>query len=200
MEELKPVLCVVAGPNGAGKTSTTIQLLHNEWTDDCVYINPDDIAQNMFGDWNSEESVRKAARAATDIRNRCLEEKRNFVFETVFSSDEKLEFLMKAHDEGFFIRLFYICTESPEINVSRVTRRYLEGGHEVPISKIITRYYKSLANAGKAIRFVDRAYVYDNSIENRPPRLLFRTVNGSLFKRYSNATPLWALPILEMLE
>jgi len=69
MEELKPVLCVVAGPNGAGKTSTTIQLLHNEWTDDCVYINPDDIAQNMFGDWNSEESVRKAAQTATKYRD-----------------------------------------------------------------------------------------------------------------------------------
>ncbi|SHH92575.1 hypothetical protein SAMN05720766_1411, partial [Fibrobacter sp. UWH9] len=31
------------------------------------------------------------------------EEKKNFVFETVFSSDEKLEFIRKAKDAGFFI-------------------------------------------------------------------------------------------------
>lgn len=30
----------------------------------------------------------------------CLEEKKDFVFETVFSSDEKLEFLKKAHKAG----------------------------------------------------------------------------------------------------
>ena len=41
----KPTLCVVAGPNGSGKTTTTIQLLNNEWTDDSLYINPDNIAQ-----------------------------------------------------------------------------------------------------------------------------------------------------------
>ena len=29
------------------------QLLNNEWTTDSLYINPDNIAQEMFGDWNS---------------------------------------------------------------------------------------------------------------------------------------------------
>jgi len=43
--ERKPTLCVVAGPNGSGKTSTTLSLLANEWGKDCVYINPDNIAQ-----------------------------------------------------------------------------------------------------------------------------------------------------------
>ena len=49
----KPTLCVVAGPNGSGKTTTTVQLLNNEWTADSLYINPDNIAQEMFGGWNS---------------------------------------------------------------------------------------------------------------------------------------------------
>lgn len=48
----KPTLCVVAGPNGSGKTSTTIQLLSNEWSEGSLYINPDNIAQELFGDWN----------------------------------------------------------------------------------------------------------------------------------------------------
>ena len=191
-----PTLCVVAGPNGSGKTSTTIQLLANEWSEGSLYINPDNIAQEKFGDWNSPEAVLKAAKYATDLRYKCLNEKRDFVFETVFSSDEKLEFLRRAHESGFFIRFFFVCTSNPKINVSRITKRYLEGGHEVPISKIISRYYKSYVNATKAISFVDRAYIYDNSVEDHLPQLLFRMTEGKVFKQYTDNIPEWAIPLM----
>ena len=192
----KPTLCVIAGPNGSGKTSTTIQLLQNEWSEGSLYINPDNIAQEKFGDWNSPEAVLKAAKYATDLRYKCLNEKRDFVFETVFSSDEKLEFLRKAHESGFFIRFFFVCTSNPKINVSRITKRYLEGGHEVPISKIISRYYKSYVNATKAISFVDRAYIYDNSVEDHLPQLLFRMTEGKVLKQYTDDIPEWAQPLM----
>ena len=197
MIDRKPTLCVVAGPNGSGKTTTTVQLLNNEWTADSLYINPDNIAQEMFGDWNSPEAVVKAAEHATQLRYECLEQNRDFVFETVFSSAEKLEFLQKAKEAGFFIRLFYVCTSDPAINVARITQRYLNGGHEVPISKVISRYYKSLVNATKAISFVDRAYVYDNSIDNQLPRLLYRMTDGRLFKQYVEEIPEWAGMLLK---
>ncbi len=197
MAEKRPTLCVVAGPNGSGKTTTTVQLLNNEWTADSLYINPDNIAQETFGDWNSPEAVLKAAEHATKLRYECLEQGRDFVFETVFSSDEKLEFLKKAKEAGFFIRLFYVCTSDPAINVARITQRYLNGGHEVPISKVISRYYKSLLNATKAISFVDRAYIYDNSVDNQLPRLLYRTTEGQLFKQYVDDVPEWAGMLLK---
>jgi len=196
MTNRRPTLCVVAGPNGSGKTTTTIQLLNNEWAADSLYINPDNIAQEMFGDWNSPEAVLKAAEKATQMRYECLEQGRDFVFETVFSSPEKLEFLKKAKEAGFFIRFFYVCTSDPSINVVRITQRYLNGGHEVPISKVISRYYKSLLNAEEAIAFVDRAYVYDNSIDDQLPRLLYRTIDGELFKRYTEEIPNWAQTII----
>lgn len=196
MTEVRPVLCVVAGPNGSGKTSTTERLLANEWAVDSVYINPDNIAQEQFGDWNSQESVLRAAREATRLRYQCLEERKSFVFETVFSSQEKLDFLRKATAAGYFIRFFYVCTEDPEINILRIAQRYLNGGHEVPISKIISRYYKSLSLAAKAISFVDRAYVYDNSRNDQLPRLLYRTVDGKVYKKYVDDIDLWALSLL----
>lgn len=197
MAEIRPVLCVVAGPNGSGKTSTTEKLLTNEWAADSVYINPDNIAQEKFGDWNSQEAVAKAAECASQMRYQCLEERKNFVFETEFSAPEKLEFLEKAKQAGYFIRFFYVCTGDPMINILRITQRYLNGGHEVPISKIVSRYYKSLALAAKAIRLVDRAYVYDNSRVNELPQLLFRTVEGRLAKQYVENIPAWALPLME---
>ena len=192
MSERRPTLCVVAGPNGSGKTTTTIQLLNNEWAADSLYINPDNIAQDTFGDWNSPEAVLKAAEEATRLRYECLDEKKDFVFETVFSSQEKMEFLKKAKEAGFFIRFFYVCTLNPSINVARITQRFLNGGHEVPISKVVSRYYKSLINAEEAISFVDRAYIYDNSVDNQLPRLLYRTTDGKLFKRYTDDIPEWA--------
>lgn len=197
MIKRKPTLCVVAGPNGSGKTTTTIQLLNDEWAVDSLYINPDNIAQETFGDWNSPEAVLKAAERATQLRYECLEQGRDFVFETVFSAQEKLEFLYKAKSAGFFIRFFYVCTSDPAINVARIAQRYMNGGHEVPISKIISRYYKSLVNAEEAISFVDRAYLYDNSIDNQLPRLLFRTSDGKIFKRYTDDIPEWARTFLE---
>lgn len=197
MIKRKPTLCVVAGPNGSGKTTTTIQLLNDEWAVDSLYINPDNIAQETFGDWNSPEAVLKAAERATQLRYECLEQSRDFVFETVFSAQEKLEFLHKAKSAGFFIRFFYVCTSDPAINVARIAQRYMNGGHEVPISKIISRYYKSLVNAEEAISFVDRAYLYDNSIDNQLPRLLFRTSDGKIFKRYTDDIPEWARTFLE---
>ncbi len=196
MTDYRPTLCIVAGPNGSGKTTTTIQLLNDEWAADSLYINPDNIAQDVFGDWNSPQAILKAAEQATRMRYECLKNKQNFVFETVFSSAEKLEFLQKAKDAGYFIRLFYVCTSDPAINVARITQRYINGGHEVPISKIISRYYKSLINAEEAISFVDRAYIYDNSIDNHLPRLLFRTSEGKLVKKYTDNIPDWAQTLL----
>ncbi len=197
MTDKKPTLCVVAGPNGSGKTTTTVQLLNDEWTADSLYINPDNIAQENFGDWNSVESVRQAAEFATRLRYDCLENKRDFVFETVFSSNEKLDFIQRAKEAGYFIRFFYVCTSDPTINVKRIAQRFINGGHEVPISKVVSRYYKSLLNAAKAVSLVDRAYIYDNSADNQLPRLLYRMVDGRVFKQYTQDIPEWATLLVE---
>jgi len=200
MTKTKPTLCIVAGPNGSGKTTTTIQLLNNEWGADSLYINPDNIAQETFGDWNSPEAVLKAAQLATQQRYDCLANRTNFVFETVFSSGEKLEFVRKAKEAGFFVRFFFVCTDNPTINAARIAKRFVEGGHEVPISKIISRYYKSLDNTKEAIRLVDRAYIYDNSVDNRLPQLLYRTIDGKVFKIYQDDIPEWAQALISKPE
>lgn len=187
----KPVLCIVAGPNGSGKTTTTEQLLKNEWGADSFYINPDIIAKEKYGDWNSSDAVLKAAREATRLRYEYLDKGVDFVFETVFSSGEKMDFLRKAKEAGFFIRIFYVCTESPLININRIAQRYLNGGHEVPISKTISRYFGSLRNLKEAIKIADRVYLYDNSVDNSAPRLILRTSDGKIAKQYTDDIPLW---------
>ena len=45
----KPELIIIAGPNGSGKTSVTKRFLHHEWAEGTIYINPDEVANEMFG-------------------------------------------------------------------------------------------------------------------------------------------------------
>lgn len=193
----KPVLIVIAGPNGSGKTSTTRLVIKHEWADQCVYINPDEIAQTKFGDWNDVNAVRQAVEYCEEWREQLLRDHKDFIFETVLSSDGKVDFLKRAKEEGYFIRMFFICTESPTINAARIANRVMEGGHDVPIQKIISRYEKAIVNAVKVMRFADRAYFYDNSIDNQNAQLLFRTAEGHFAKRYTDNIPEWANKILQ---
>ncbi|MBD5197423.1 MAG: AAA family ATPase, partial [Bacteroidales bacterium] len=98
--EHKPELIIIAGPNGSGKTSITQKFLHHEWAEGTMYINPDQIAKDMFGDWNDKEAVLKAANYSSDLREKCLAEKRSFVFETVFSAQDKIDFVIRAKQAG----------------------------------------------------------------------------------------------------
>ena len=192
----RPVLIVIAGPNGSGKTSVTSKILHHEWLEDSEYINPDNVARDVFGDWNNQESVLKAANYCNEWRERCLAERKSHIFETVMSAADKVDYILRAKQAGFFIRLFFVSTESPTINAKRVANRVLNGGHDVPIPKILARYDKSIANGIALAPYVDRLYVYDNSIEDAEARLLFRLSDGELAKRYVEELPNWASNIL----
>ncbi len=193
----KPVLIVIAGPNGSGKTTITSKILKHEWMEDAVYINPDIVAQEKFGDWNSKDAVLKSVQYCETLREDCLKNRKSLIFETVLSADDKLDYIRRAKEAGFFIRIFFVSTEHPSVNASRIARRVMKGGHDVPITKIISRYYKSIVNCMKASKYADRTYVYDNTAENTEAKILFRMTDGQLAKQYQKELPKWAAPILK---
>lgn len=77
--------------------------------------------------------------------------------------------------------VFFISTKFPAINASRIANRVINGGHDLPISKFISRYAKSILNCQIIGRFVDRLYVYGNSVEDRVTLTLFRLRNGNIW-------------------
>lgn len=97
------------------------------------------------------------------LRRSWLRKTESFTFETVMSSGDKIELLKEARGHGYRCYLYYVCTESPAINQRRIVNRVLEGGHDVPVDKILSRYERSLALLPQAIALSDRAYLFDNS-------------------------------------
>lgn len=187
---MKPALLVVAGPNGSGKTTVTVRLRAERWSDGVEYLNPDDVARDRFGDWNSPAASLDAARWTSSRREDLLSRGEGIAFETVFSAPDKLDFVARASGRGYFIRVFFVGTSSPRINADRVASRVMKGGHTVPIDKIVSRYGRSLANLSAVIRLADRVYVYDNSVDGVEARLCARTSDGALRKVYG-ALPDW---------
>jgi predicted ABC-type ATPase len=120
---------------------------------------------------------------------KCLKEHRGLLFETVLSIPEKVDFIWRSKQAGFFIRFVYVATNNPEINMLRIAWRVDQGGHTVPQDKIKARYERSLKLALKAALIVDRAYFIDNTKEitedsSFEPQPLFRMVHGAISKTY----------------
>lgn len=115
-----------------------------------------------------------------------------------FSTPEKLDFIVRAKNAGYFVRLFFVCVNDPSISAQRVAIRVMEGGHDVPISKIISRYYRSIENCVKSVSYIDRVYFYDNSINDEAPKLIFRVADSKIVKTYTKL-PAWVKPIHNLL-
>ena len=154
MSDRKPMILVFAGPNGSGK-STITQYFDKVGT----YTNADDVvAATGMGNQEAAELVDKMRYDSIDARE-------DFTFETVLSSQYKLNILKKAKEQGYFIKCVFVLTVDPDINVARVKARVASGGHNVEKDTIIARYYTSLKNIQVLMDLCDILHVYDNSIE-----------------------------------
>ena len=130
-----------------------------------------------------------ASVAADFIRSKLIECSRSFTFETVMSFPDKVELLHKAQLRGYRTYLYYVATEDPSINVSRVQYRVRMGGHSVPEDKIVSRYKRSLDLLMRAVQFTNRAYIFDNSTHEHI--WLAEITNGQELEMKTDQMPAW---------
>lgn len=204
---------VFAGPNGSGKTTIFKGLLDGQKIDLGIYVNADDIEQELS--WSGLLSFEKfqlkipeklihdffkasnfspvkrnepelwkklkveknvlhveakidsylSADIAELLRQELLVNGFSFTYETVMSHEGKVNFLMQARESGYRVYLYYIATEDPDINSSRVNVRVAQKGHWVDPEIIKSRYYRSLHNLKPAVKNTNRSYIFDNSGE-----------------------------------
>ena len=159
MQNRKPMILVLAGPNGSGKSTIT-----NFFEKVGKYTNADDVVATTGMD------NMKAAVLVDKMRYDSIDKREDFTFETVLSSEYKLNILKKAKEEGYFIKCVFVLTVDPKINIARIESRVAAGGHNVESSKVIERYCKSINNIKKLLTICDIMHVYDNT--ETPTRII----------------------------
>jgi predicted ABC-type ATPase len=137
------------------------------------------------------------------LRQKLLEQRETFTFETVMSHPSKVDLLVQAQSAGYRTYLYYVATDDPAINISRVRNRVKLGGHAVPEEKIATRYHRSLGLLMEAIRHTNRAYIFDNSGDNADRRhtWLAEITEGRKLELKTDKIPAWfKRAVLDRLE
>ncbi len=134
-----------------------------------------------------------ASVAADFLRAKLLEQRASFTFETVMSHPDKVELLERAQLAGYRTYLYYVATDDPAINISRVQNRVNLNGHDVPPELVEKRYHRSMGLLLEAIRHTDRAYIFDNSTENADHRhtWLAEITEGRTLVLETDRVPSW---------
>lgn len=146
------------------------------------------INENFIVDKSKKTHSYEASLAAAFIRQLLYKSNKSFSFETVMSHDSKLKEIREANDNGYKTYLYFVCTDNPEINISRVENRVDKGGHPVDLNKIISRYPNTLKNLFPAIQLTHRAYLFDNS--GKKQKLIAEVFEGALQLNLSTV-PQW---------
>jgi predicted ABC-type ATPase len=69
---------------------------------------------------------------------------------------------------GYQVLLCFIGIASPETSDQRVAMRVSQGGHDVPLEKLVTRFPRTLANLKAAIHALSHVIIFDNEDLNHP--------------------------------
>ena len=102
--------------------------------------------------------------------------------------------MSEAVGAGYKVYLYFVSTESPEINVFRVRARKKKKGHDVPEEKIRKRYYRSMDNLFEASLIADQSYFFDNSSDKKQDLKLFAQVKNDdlmLSPEFYRTQPEW---------
>jgi len=134
-----------------------------------------------------------ASVAVDFLSQKLLAQKTSFTLETVMSHPSKVSLLARAQMAGYRTYLYFIATDDPAINISRVRNRVKLGGHAVPEDRIVQRYHRSLGLLTEAIRHTHRAYIFDNSGDNADRRhtWLAEITDGRTLELKTDLIPAW---------
>lgn len=178
-----PELTVVAGANGAGKSTLTKLFSVN-----IPVVDPDAIAREITPE-QPESAALAAGRKSIELARSYIQSERSFIVETTLSGNTYLNLMREVKALGWLVRLTYIGINQPNTNIQRVRTRVELGGHNVPREDILRRYYRSLANLGKAAKIVDRLILYDNS--TAAGHQVIATIEGDAKVIYVSELPSW---------
>ena len=187
----RPTLTIIAGANGAGKSTLTAG---SPGTFAAIPLLDPDAFANTLPSSGMGLSTIAAGKEVLRLTKEHLKRRESFAVETTLSGKNYLQMMEYARgiDRGFEVVLIYIGTESVEINLARIAKRVLGGGHNVPEMDVRQRYLRSLQNLPAAAVIADRVLLFDNSddLGYQPVGLLGRRLH-----QWFPPLPVWAAEI-----
>lgn len=146
------------------------------------------IKENFIVDTSKATHSYEGSFTASFIRDLLMKQNKSFSFETVMSHKSKIDEIKAIVAHGYHAYLYFVCIDSPEVNISRVSNRVDKGGHFVAEDKIENRYYRTLEFLHQALPLCYRAYLFDNS--GKSQELVAELYNGAMELKTENP-PHW---------
>ena len=167
----KPVLILLAGAAGAGKTTFYESQLRA-------------VFPALL-----KASASPIEQAETDReRSRLMKEGQSFVYQ-----DGTIDFgaIREAQEAGFDVKVFYVGTEDPNLNMGRVLLRVSNGGPFAALARIPDDYAHGIKHLPDAKKLADDLMLFDNTTHGRGDRLVAHFHAGELLK-LARSVPKWA--------
>ena len=169
--EQKPVLIILAGTAGAGKTTFYESKLKTVFPT---------LLKASASPLEQAETNRE--------RHRLLKEGQPFVYQDA-TIDSQI--IREAHDSGFDVKVFYISTEDPNLNMGRVLVRVNNGGAFASLARIPDDYAQSMKQLSEVKKVADDLMLFDNTAHGRGHRLVAHFQAGEL-RKLASTVPKWA--------
>lgn len=154
-----PVGVFLLGTNGSGKSSLRRYL---DLSDIQSNIDPDMLNRaykNKFPNTYTIESARKALSLYDDA----LKNGFNICLESTLAGFGTTNRIKNAKSQGYYTIAYYIGLNSVELNLKRIAKRVLDGGHDIPETSVRRRYVESSHNLVKLSQYFDEIHIIDNS-------------------------------------
>lgn len=155
----RPEFTVIAGPNGAGKSS-----LHPYYVNTPSF-DGDKLAMQLrkqYPNWSEQWITSTVASELEKQKKEALALRKDFAFETNFSSEMVNNMIKEFKNAGYKISLCYFGLSSVKECFNRVSQRKISGGHDVSGDVIRFNYYEGLNNCRKYIGLFDKVTFIDS--------------------------------------
>lgn len=159
--DASPVLWFIAGPKGVGKTTYAYREIRKV-SGSVHFVNLHEIARGL-SPLDPQVARDAAGRVAIQRIRGFIDQRLSFSLETTLSGRTHLLTIERAHQAGFHVRLLYFMVSTIQVCLTRIARRVLEGGHDVPEVDVRRRFDRSIGNFSDYVVGLDRWTVFDNS-------------------------------------
>ncbi len=166
----KPVIVILAGAPGAGKNTFYDTKLKT--------VFPARITASASPLNHTE---------AQQERLRLLEEHESFVYQ---DSVMDLKIIREARKADFGVKVIYLATENPNLNIGRVLLRVGQGGPFAPLSRVAELHANGIGQLPDIRKLADDLMLFDNTANGRGVRLVAHFQSGELVK-LARAVPEW---------